>query len=202
MAGGPYTSPMRLLIVLALGGALSACGWTASGGGAGSDGSPAGGDLAPTPLPGDGAMGGDDLGDPPDLTSPSKAQVDLVFQGCPVDLTGHVVVVANTDSIAVSRTDQPFSSLQLDLKDLTGKVQLSTAQRVQTGMVVNAIAGTTWTNISSDEVDPISGTLTIHQYDRAAGLMDLDFTQVVLQNPSTRTLCTISGTLKTTGLSF
>jgi hypothetical protein len=61
---------------------------------------------------------------------------------------------------------------------------------------------TTWTNISTMEPDPISGTVTINDYQEQAGILDLAFTNVVLQNVQDQGLCTINGTIKTTGTSF
>ena len=133
----------------------------------------------------------------------SRANVSITFQGCAVNLTSSVVVVADAKSIAVSRTGQPFSSLQLDLKNLTGSVALSTAQRIATHAVVNATDPTgTWTNISSQTPDPIGGTLIVRGYDLATGVVDVEFVSVRLQNLSDKTMCTLNGTLTTTGKSF
>jgi hypothetical protein len=156
----------------------------------------AGGDL--TVLPGTADLAGPNT---PDLAA-GRVQSTLSFSGCAVDLTGMVVVAANNDSIAVSNVGSPFSSLQVALGALTGPQVLSTAARVANGLVVNAIAGTTWTNISSDMPDPIHGTLTINAYDLGTGVLDLKFADVTLQNVEDKSLCVVNGTLKTSGKSF
>jgi hypothetical protein len=158
------------------------------------------GGLPPADL---GTPGSGDLAvSPADLAVPSKVQSTLTFAGCGVDLSSDVVVVQNGVSMAVSRTTSPFSSLQLALGAQTGTVVLSSMQRIQTGMVVNAIAGSTWTNISSQTPDPISGTLVIHTYDQSAGIIDVEFHAARLQNPSDLSFCVVDGRIQTSGLSF
>lgn len=140
------------------------------------------------------------------------ARVDLTFTGCGPRFDGDVVVVRNSDSIAVSATEGGAltGSVQLDLMEGTGTYELSTRHRVDTGSVVNVIVSTTWTNIAMDSgavlgegaPDPIEGQLVVRAYDEAAGVIDMDFVGVVLQNPSDGTLCRIEGTLETFRLSF
>jgi hypothetical protein len=138
------------------------------------------------------ASGGDD-----------EATIDIQFGGsCAPDFSGDLVVAANADSVAVTSVEGTFSSIQFDLHQSSGSIDLSTAQRVRTGDVINLTIATTWTNISSDAVDPIAGTLVINDYQEQAGILDLAFQGVVLQNPSDGTLCTLDGTLVATGTSF
>jgi len=128
---------------------------------------------------------------------------DITFAGCSPDFGGALVVVANNDSLAISTLDSSvFSSIQFFFGAATGAVELSTAHRVDSGFVLNVTAGTTWTNISTDSVDPIGGTITINQYDEQGGIVDLLFSNVSIQNPSDKSVCTLNGTVVTTGLSF
>jgi hypothetical protein len=137
-----------------------------------------------------------------DLAMGSNATVSLSFDGCSPDFSANVIVVTNNDSMAVTRSDYPLEGqIQLHLTS-SGTVQISTQERVDTGDVINILDGVVWTNISSAMPDPISGTLVIHDYDEAAGVCDLTFTNVVVENVSTHALCTINGSLKTTGKTF
>lgn len=141
---------------------------------------------------------------------PSLAMVELTFAGCAPDLSGDVVVVRNAESIAVSSTGGAFGSIQLALQDERGSVALGTQHRVDTGAVINVVSGTTWTNIamdsagvlSGDVADPIGGTLSVDTYDESAGMLDVTFNAVTLQNPSDGSVCQIDGRLRTSGLSF
>lgn len=142
---------------------------------------------------------------------PSLAMVELTFSGCAPDLSGDVVVVRNAESIAISSTGAgSFGSIQLALQDQRGSVALGTQHRVDTGAVINVVSGTTWTNIAMDSAgvlsgevaDPIGGTLSVDNYDESAGMIDVTFSGVTLQNPSDGSVCQIDGRLRTSGLSF
>lgn len=141
---------------------------------------------------------------------PSLANIELTFAGCAPDLTGDVVVVQNAESIAISSTAGSFGSIQLALQDERGSVTLGTQHRVDTGAVINVVSGTTWTNIAMDSsgvltgevADPIGGTLNVATYDEGAGMLDVTFNAVTLQNPSDGSVCQIDGRLRTSGLSF
>ena len=143
---------------------------------------------------------------------PSVAMVELTFGGgCALDLSGDVVVVRNAESIAISSTGAgAFASIQLALQDERGSVALGTQHRVDTGAVINVVTTSTWTNIAMDSsgvlsgevADPIGGTLNVATYDEGAGMVDVTFHGVTLQNPGNGTLCAIDGRLRTSGLSF
>lgn len=177
------------------GGGGTDAGSSADGGGGGTDG---GGGTT------DGG-GGTDAG-------PPAAEVGLTFSGCAPDFGGDVVVVRNPESIAVSSTrgGALTGSLQLALEDPPGTVNLSTQHRIDSGSVINLVIDTTWTNIAMDSAgvlggtvtDPIGGQLVIRTYDEAAGMVDIDFVGVTLQNPSTGSICRIDGRLQTFRLSF
>ncbi len=159
----------------------------------------------------DGGGAGVDGGGGADAAAP-LADVALTFTGCAPDFGGDVVVVAGSDSIAVSSTRGAtlVGSIQLALEDPPGPVELSTQHRVDSGSVINVVIDTSWTNIAMDSAaviggtarDPIGGQLVIRTYDEAAGLVDLDFVAVTLQNPSTGSICEVDGRLQTFGLSF
>ncbi|MFT5353614.1 MAG: hypothetical protein ACI9KE_000814 [Polyangiales bacterium] len=149
--------------------------------------------------------------DVPGPDVPSLAMVELTFAGCAPDLSGDVVVVRNAESIAISSTGAgSFGSIQLALQDERGSVSLGTQHRVDTGAVINIVSGTTWTNIAMDSsgvltgeiADPIGGTLNVATYDESAGMLDVTFSGVTLQNPSDGSVCQIDGRLRTSGLSF
>lgn len=134
----------------------------------------------------------------------SKANIMLTFGGsCAPDFSGKVIVATNADSIAVTTAQSPLSSIQLSLHETAGSIQLSTPQRVATGDVINVIASsTTWTNASTMMPDTIKGTVVINHYDQTAGIIDLDFTGVVLENVQDHSLCNVDGSLVTTGKDF
>jgi len=144
---------------------------------------------------------------------PPAADIDLSFGGgCAPDFSGDVVVVRNASSIAVSatRAGALTGSVQLDLMDAPGTLELSSRHRVDSGSVVNVITTTTWTNLAMDSAgvlggtvaDPIGGSLQVDTYDEAAGRLDVRFVGVTLQNPSDGSLCTVDGRLETSRLSF
>lgn len=154
----------------------------------------------------DGGGGGVDAG-------PPAAEVGLTFGGgCAPSFDGDVVVVRNSESIAVSSTTGGTltGSVQLDLDGAGASETLSSQHRVDTGQVINVVTSTTWTNLAMDSggvlggtvPDPIGGTLTIADYRPDDGLIDVTFNGVSLQNPSDGTLCTVDGRLQTFRLSF
>ena len=141
----------------------------------------------------------------------SLADVGLTFSGgCSPDFSGDLVVIRNTQSIAVSASSPLTGSIQLALEDPLGTVAISTQHRVDSGSVINVIAGSTWTNIALESAgvlsgslpDPIGGTLEIRTYDEVAGMVDVSFDAVTLQNPSDGSVCQVDGRLRTFGLSF
>lgn len=159
------------------------------------------------------AGSGADLGGGGADAGPPAAEVGLVFGGgCAPTFDGDVVVVRNSESIAVSATSGGAltGSVQLDLDGAGASETLSSQHRVDTGQVINVVTTTTWTNLAMDSggvlggtvPDPIGGTLTIGAYRPDEGVLDVTFTGVTLQNPSDGTLCTVDGRLQTFRLSF
>jgi len=168
--------------------------------------------------PGFDAGPGSDLGPAADFGpgfdgGPPAADVALTFGGgCAPSFAGDVVVVRNSESIAVTSTagGSVTGSVQLDLDGAGPSETLSSQHRVDTGQVVNVITSTTWTNLAMDSggvlggtvPDPIGGTLTIADYRPNDGILDITFTGVTLQNPSDGTICSVDGRLQTFRLSF
>jgi hypothetical protein len=182
-------------------GALVACGGPASPGpgGTGIDGGAPSADGRGASSDGRTPDGGAGAGD----AGASNAIVSLTFTGCSPDYSQHLVVATNSDSMAVSTTTAPLSSIQLSLTEMSGTVQLSTQERVATGDVINLVTGgTTWTNVSTSTPDSISGSIVIHDYRQSEGIADIDFDAVVLANVQSEAPCTIDGNLTTTGTSF
>lgn len=133
----------------------------------------------------------------------ADAEVGLTFTGtCSPDFSGMIVVASNADSVAVSATGN-FSSVQLALQDPPASIAISTAERVANGDVINVVSqNTTWSNISSARPDPIGGTLVVNDYQEQAGIFDVVFQNVVLENVQNQSLCTVNGSLKAFGTSF
>lgn len=139
------------------------------------------------------------------------AAIDLTFSGCSPNFSGDVVVVRNAESIAVSTTEAgAFASIQLALQSERGVLPISTQHRVDTGAVINLVLGATFTNIAQNSAevlsggatDPIGGTLTVTEYDEAAGRVDVEFGSVTLQNVADSSICTVDGRLQLFRLSF
>jgi len=140
-------------------------------------------------------------------SGPPAGQVNLTFSGCSPDFGGDIVVSYN-GSLAVGSLGAGGStllaSLQFDLGGYRNSLPLSTQHRIDTGVVVNLVAPTTWTNIAQDSrvytgeiPDPISGVLTVNSYTPAQGITDISFSNVTLQNVVDDSLCTINGTITT-----
>jgi hypothetical protein len=90
----------------------------------------------------------------------------------------------------------------------TGDIDISTAARISSGVVLNVLdtTSTTFTNLSQDSAvlagnapDTISGTLTVRSYNNFTGVMDVTFNNVVLESVRADGFCTLNGTLTTTG---
>lgn len=138
-------------------------------------------------------------------SGPPAGQVNLTFSGCSPDFGGDIVVSYN-GSLAVGSLaaggSTLLASLQFDLGGYRNSLPLSTQHRIDTGVVVNLVAPTTWTNIAQDSrvytgeiPDPISGVLIVNRYTPAQGITDISFSNVTLQNVVDDSLCTINGTI-------
>jgi hypothetical protein len=165
------------------------------------------GPIDASPLDGGFTDGGGfgDAAPPP----PPAGEVNLTAIGCSPDFGGEIVVSYN-GSYGVGSLRGGFNlvaSLQFDLQGQGGTIALGTRHRIDTGLVVNLVIGSTWTNLSQDvdvitgvEPDTISGTLVVNSYDPANGVANIDLLNVRLQNASDLSFCTISGNVTTTRL--
>lgn len=151
---------------------------------------------------------GQDAGASPDA-GPPAGEVNLSFTGCQPQFSGDIIVSANGSSLSVGSLQGGLlqASLQFSLGSNRGLMNLSSQHRIATGVVVNLVAPDTWSNLAQDpraisgEIpDPISGVLNVRMYDRAAGIAEIDFMQVTLQNVVDEGLCTLDGSLSTSRL--
>ncbi len=152
--------------------------------------------------PPDAGMVGLDAASPPD-SGPPAADVQITTS-CGADFGGDPVVSHN-GSIAVGslRGSSLTASLQFDFRGQSGVIALGTRHRIDTGLVVNLVTQSTWTNLSQDTQviigmapDTIGGTLNLRSYDGPRGIMDVELTGVRLQNPSDLSFCTVSGRIR------
>lgn len=154
-------------------------------------------------------LGVGDGGGQADATPAPPAGEVLVTTNCGADFGGEIVVSFN-GSFGVGSLRGGFqlvSSLQFDLAGQSGAITLGTQHRIQTGLVVNLVIGSTWTNLSQDvdvitgaAPDTISGTLVVHDYQPQVGVVAIDLVNVRLQNASDLSFCTLNGTVRTTRL--
>lgn len=145
-----------------------------------------------------------DLGPP----EPPAAELRLQAQGCAPDFGGDLVVSSN-GSLAVGslRGSRLVTSLQFALprSGAIGTHRISTDARVNTGLVVNLVLQATLTNIAQDpqvisgqRPDPISGTLIVRAWDPQRGVADIELLGVTLQHVVDQSLCTLTGSVRTT----
>lgn len=144
-----------------------------------------------------------------DATPAPPAGEVAVTTSCGADFGGEIVVSFN-GSFGVGSLRGGFqlvSSLQFDLAGQSGTITLGTQHRIQTGLVVNLVIGSTWTNLSQDVdvitgavPDTITGTLVVHDYRPEVGVVAIDLVNVRLQNASDLSFCTLNGTVRTSRL--
>ncbi len=143
--------------------------------------------------------------------------IDLMGRGsCTPSFHGRTMVVVSQGIITISTTQGfrvsgnlslgfPASAVQ------AGAVDLSTRGRIDApDTIVHLMQDQTmWMNMATDATgvltngapDPISGRIIIRQFDGNAGISDLTFENVVLQNTQDEGLCTLNGTVRTVGTS-
>ena len=154
-------------------------------------------------------LGFPDAGGHADAAPVPPAGEVAVTTNCGADFGGEIVVSFN-GSFGVGSLRGGFqlvSSLQFDLAGQGGTITLGTQHRIQTGLVVNLVIGSTWTNLSQDVdvitgavPDTISGTLVVHDYRPQVGVVAIDLVNVRLQNASDLSFCTLNGTVRTSRL--
>ncbi len=181
-------------------------GTNASGGGPGSTGggsaSTGGGNSGTGGGSGTGGSGGGS-------TVPQRATLNIQLTGCSLDFSGDLLVATNQDahdSIGISSLSYGSITgyIQLVFAQSSGTFAVSTASRDMNANVINfgGAAYEIWTNVSSAMPDPISGSVLINGFNLDTGECDLAFTNVTLANPYDQSLCTVNGTIKTTGYTY
>ncbi|HBQ13205.1 MAG: serine/threonine-protein kinase [Sandaracinaceae bacterium] len=178
----------------------------------GSDDAGGGGATGGGTTGGGGILGG---GNPLQPSNPRDPQIDLTFTGtCNPRFDARRMVTGSADSVNVmsSSAGGLTGSVQLYFpNDVTGTVQLSTQQRMDTQSAINVMVGQSiWTNMTMDVMavrngripDPVSGTLVVHSFDAELATVDLEFRNVNLQNMRDGSICTMNGRLRTSGTTY
>ncbi len=156
-------------------------------------------------------VGAEDSGGEEDAGSPPAAEIGLSFSGgCAPMFDGDISIVYSGGNLGISSVSGAglTGSIQLSMDGASGTIALSSMHRVDSGQVVNVIAGTTWSNLAMDYAgvvsgtieDPIQGSIVVNEYAASEGRIDLEFVGVQLQNPGDGSLCSIEGTLVTSRL--
>ena len=198
-----------LLLVAAVGGgaALYFAGRDAGGGGGG--GGPTIGNF------GGGSGTGPTIGDPtPPAANPRAPDIGLTFSGdCHPRFDQRVMVLGGPDSITVTSTNPGgiTGSITMCFPGIQGTTNISTRQRVDNQTVLNMMVGQQlWTNMALDSgpvmmgtiPDPISGSVTVAEYDSNLARVDVTFSNVALQDMRGGSLCIINGRLQTRGTTY
>ncbi len=144
--------------------------------------------------------------------NPRAPTIDLTFSGaCTVSFGGRTMVMTQPGTLSVTSVTGTTltGSLALGLDNAgRGTHTLSTQDRIDTQTLVNVMTGqTVWTNMTMDMLaiqngrlpDPISGTITINEWDPELGRADLQFNQVNLESTRDGSICTVNGHLVTRG---
>jgi serine/threonine-protein kinase len=150
-------------------------------------------------------------------TTPSNSRtptMGLTFSGdCTPRFTSRVMVTGSTDSLTVlsSGLAGVSGSITLMLPGINGTTNISSQQRIDTQTVINVMAGQQiWTNLTMDSVavangripDPISGSITVTEFDPELARCDLTFHNVTLQHMQNGGICTVNGRLQTFGTTY
>ncbi len=194
------------LAVLGVGGAIYAfSGDDDSGGGGGGGG---GGGNPITNLGGGGGVlgGGND--------NPRDPDIDVTFSGtCTPRFNARRMVTGGGGNVNVMSSNMAglTGAIYMGFPNGTGTVQLSTQQRMDTQTVINVMVGQAiWTNMTMDVVavragripDPVSGTVTVREFDSELARADVTFTNVNLQSVRDGSICTLNGRLQTRGTTY
>jgi serine/threonine-protein kinase len=92
--------------------------------------------------------------------------------------------------------------MSVDARNLTGPVTLSTRHRIDSQFSVSFMGPDgTFSNLSRQGLvrpanDPIHGTVTVHSFDPPNGYFDLEFDDVVVEEATAETRCTINGRVR------
>lgn len=158
---------------------------------------------------------GDDGSNEDDPHSSSRTpRIDLTFEGaCKPRFNARLMVTGGPDQLNVmsSNLGGVTGSIMMSLDGAEGETSLSTQHRLDTQTVVNVMVGQRiWTNMTIDILpvregripDPISGKVTVTEWDAALARADVTFQEVTLQNVQDGSLCTVNGRLQTFGTTY
>ena len=141
--------------------------------------------------------------------SANAPQINLQFSGAcaPRFDLGRNMVMGSSGTITVnSVSNEIHGSLTIKLPG-PGVHRINTAQMTQ-GVIVQLMAvDTMWMGMAmnagdvlgSGAQDPISGVIHARQFDASTSQMDLTFDNVILQNAENGGLCSVNGTVRTSG---
>ena len=136
----------------------------------------------------------------------------LTFSGaCAPRFTARVMVTGG-DSLTVVSTGLAGIAGSLTLMSLPqGTTNISSQQRIDTNTVINVMADRDiWTNLTMDSVavargripDPISGSITVTEFDPELARADITFQNVTVQHLQNGSICTINGRIQTFGTTY
>ncbi len=176
--------------------------------------SSAGGSPPPVVVGGnDPVVGGNDTPATPS-TNPRTPNIGVTFTGaCNPRFNARLMVTGGSDSVNVmsSSLGGLTGSIMMSLHDIQGTTNISTQQRMDQQTAINVMVGQQlWTNMALDSSavilhriqDPISGSLTVAEFDSDLARADVTFHDVVLQNLQDGSLCTLSGRVQTFGTTY
>jgi hypothetical protein len=122
------------------------------------------------------------------------------------------VMVTGGDSLTVVSTGLAGIAGSITLMGLTpGTTSISSQHRIDTNTVINLMADRDiWTNLTMDNIavargripDPISGSITVTEFDPELARCDITFQNVTLQHMQNGGICTINGRLQTVGTTY
>jgi hypothetical protein len=159
--------------------------------------------------------GNDDDGDPetpppPPGTDagPAGPNMDdqLTAEGCRLTLHGPRVYASGYGSAitisVMNESNYVIGWMSIDARNTTGPVTLSTRHRIDSQFSVSFMGPDgTYSNLSRQGLirpanDPIHGTLTVHSFDPPNGYFDLEFNDVVVEEATNESRCTINGRVR------
>jgi serine/threonine-protein kinase len=177
-------------------------------------------DLAPTPS--GPVVGGPSttptIGTVTDPSTPSAnpraPNIGVTFTGaCNPRFNARVMVTGGGGAVNVmsSSLGGLTGSIMMSLPGIQGTTNISTRHRVDTQTAINVMIGQRlWTNMAIDYsavhsgrvADPISGSLTVAEFDSELARADVTFHNLTLQNMQDGSLCTLNGRLQTFGTTY
>jgi serine/threonine protein kinase len=151
---------------------------------------------------------------PPVDSNPRTPQIGLTFTGaCTPRFNARLMVTGGADNVNVMSTTAGglTGSVLMSMPGAQGTVTISTRERTNSAHTINVMQGQRiWTNMATEIVavtngripDPISGTMTVTEFDPELARADVTFHGVTLQSIQDGTLCTIDGRLQTFGTTY